>query len=88
MEFLDDLASKAEDIAGKVGLSPEQVKSLTATIQEKLGDGSSQTEALEAAEQAHGVPVDKIQEMLGHAGEAGQGLLGGLGNLASGFLKR
>jgi hypothetical protein len=86
MGFFDNLEGQAEAIAGKAGISPDQVQSISATIQAKLGDGGSQTEAIEAAAAAHGIPVEKIQEVLGHAGSSGD-IMGELGGLASGFLK-
>jgi len=68
MGLFDNLVSQAEDIAGKAGISPDQVQSIASAIQAKVGDGSSQREALEAAAAAHGLPVAKIEEILGHAG--------------------
>jgi hypothetical protein len=87
MSLFDILTSNAEDLAGKVGIPSEQVLSIASMIEAKTGDGSSQIEAIEAAAAEHGLPVEKIQELVGHAGSAGD-LMQGLGNLASGFLHK
>ena len=86
MDLFATLVSQAEDIAGKAGVSPEQVKSIGDMVQAKLGDGSSQAEALEAVAQQHGIPVEKVQEIFAHAGSSGD-LMGELGGLAGGFFK-
>jgi hypothetical protein len=85
MGVFDDLESRADEIAGKAGISADQVQSISASIQAKLGDGGSQVEAIEAAANEHGLPLEKVQEVLGHAG--GGDLMGSLGGLASGLFK-
>ena len=85
MGLFDVLESNAEEIAGKAGISPDQVKSISATLQSNFGDGSDPAAALEKTAAAHGLPVDKIQELLGHAGSDGN-LTSGLGGLAKGLL--
>jgi hypothetical protein len=80
MGLFDDLESRCEEIAGKAGIPPETVQSMGQMLQAKLGDGSSQMEAMEAVAREHGVPVDKLQEVLSHCGGAGamEGMVGGL----------
>ena len=85
MGLFDVLESQAEEIASKAGISPDQVKEISATLQSNIGDGSDQMTALEKTAAAHGVPVDKIQELLGHAGSSGD-LTAELGGLAKSFL--
>lgn len=85
MGLFDMLESNAEEIAGKAGLSPDQIKDISTTLQSNLGDGSDQAAALEKTAAAHGLPVDKIQELLGYAGSNGN-LTSELGGLAKGLL--
>jgi len=89
MGLFDDLVGQAAGIAAKVGISPDQVSALTSTLQSKLADaGGDHLAALRATAEEHGVSVEKIQEILSHAGggladQAG-GLMGGnLGNVGA-----
>ena len=86
MSLFDSLTNKAEELAGKVGIPPDQVLSIASSIEAKTGDGSSQIEAIEAAAAEHGVPVDTIKALVGHASGAGD-IEGGIGNALGGFLK-
>jgi hypothetical protein len=86
MGLFDEMESRCEEIAGKAGISPDQVQSMSAMLQSKLGDGSSQVEAIEAVAREHGVPVEKVQEVIGHCG--GSPDLGSeVGSIVGGFLK-
>ena len=85
MGLFEELTAQAQEIAGKVGISPDVANAVMSSLQEKLGNGSSQAEALKAAAVEHGLPLETIQAMLAHAQEGGGGLLSGLGGLASGF---
>ena len=78
--MFDDLEARAEEIAGKAGIAPETVQSMSQALQAKLGDGASHMDAIESVAREHGVPVDKVQELLSHVGgtEALQGMVGGL----------
>jgi hypothetical protein len=92
MGLFDELESRCEEIAGRAGIPPEQVRSMSSMLQQKMGDGTDHMEALEAVAREHGVPVDKVQEVLSHCGgvdglKNAMGSLGGLGNLAGGFFK-
>ena len=86
MSVFDMLENEAETLGAKAGLSPQQVQSISAMIQSKLAQGSSQRQALEAAAAKHGLPVEKIEELLGHAGGSGD-LMGELGGLVGGVFK-
>lgn len=94
MALFDVLLSQADDLAAKVGISPDQVQSIASAIQEKAAGNPDQVAALEQVAKDHGLPVDTIQALLGHAGAADDsaaasggagGLLGQLGGLASGL---
>ena len=87
MGVFEMLENEAEAIGAKAGLSPQQVQSVSAMIQSKLTQGSSQREALEAAAAQHGLPVEKIEELLGHAGGS-DNLMGELSGLAGNLFKR
>lgn len=87
-----------QNLATKIGLSPEQVEQAVQAL------GAAHPEPGDTAEVAAantGLPVDKMQEIIGHIGgegalsqfasllqeNGGEGVLGKLGGLASGFLK-
>ena len=83
MGLFDVLQGNLDAIAGKVGMTPEQVKNITDTLQAKLEQGGgSHLAALEATATQHGVPVDQIQQLLSHGGVADQ-----LEGYAKGLLK-
>ena len=87
MGFFDSLESRAEEIAGKAGISPDQVQSISAGIKAKLVQaGASHLEAIEAVAVEHGIPVEKVQEVLSHCGNE-HDIVGEVGNLAKGFFK-
>jgi hypothetical protein len=81
------------NLAAKVGLSPEHVESAVqalAKFHPMAGDTA------EGAASATGLPLDKVQEIMGHIGGEGavahfsqllqgEGALGKLGGLASGL---
>ncbi len=86
MTLFDSLTNKAEELAGKVGIPPEQVLSIASSIEAKTGDGSSEIEAIEAAAAEHGLPVDTIKTLVGHANGSGD-IASEIGGALSGFLK-
>ena len=87
MGLFDQLESRCEEIAGKAGIPPEAVRSMSASLQEKLNQsGANHIQALEAVAAEHGVPVEKVQEILSHCG-SGQDVMGGLASAASGLFK-
>lgn len=95
MGLFDVLVSQADDLAAKVGISPDQVQSIASAIQEKVASNPDQLAALEQVAKDHGLPVDTIQALLGHAGggtddaaASGGGLLGQLGGLAGGLFSK
>jgi len=81
------------NLANKVGLSPEHVES---AVQALAKFHPMEGDTAEGAASATGLPVDKIQEIIGHIGGEGalghfaqlvqgEGALGKLGGLASGI---
>lgn len=74
-----------DEIAGKFGLPADQILSLTESLSATLsGDGDKMAALMQAAEQ-HGLPVDKIQEMLGGlGGGSADDLLGKVGGMLGG----
>lgn len=97
MSLLNGLLGQVSDnatvqnLAAKVGLSPEQVEQAVAALgQAHAAEGDTVT----TAAQQTGLPTDKLQEIVGHIGgegalgrfasllqEDGGGLLGGLKNI-------
>jgi hypothetical protein len=82
-----------QNLAGKIGLSPEQVESAVSALAQahpQPGDTA------ETAAASSGLPVDKIQEIIGHIG--GEGSLaqfaslfneqGGVQNIVSGLTSK
>ncbi|MBP6030660.1 MAG: hypothetical protein KA533_04450 [Sphingobium sp.] len=71
-----------DEIAGKLGLPADQIKSLTESLTANLGEGGDTMAALMQTAERHGLPVDKLQEMLGNLGGNGaDDLLGKVGGL-------
>jgi ATP phosphoribosyltransferase regulatory subunit HisZ len=65
-----------ENLAAKVGLSPEEVEKAVAALgQAHVQDGDTVT----TAAQQTGIPQDKLQEIVGHIG--GEGALGRFASL-------
>lgn len=69
--MLESILGNLEEVAGKLGIPADTLQSVVETIKDKGAD----PQALLAAAQEHGLPVDKLQGLLGGSGE---GLLGGL----------
>lgn len=81
MGLFDNITANLNTIAGKVGMTPDQVAEITNTLQNKLQEvGATHLAALEATAAQHGIPVDKLQEIMTHGSLADQasGLIGGL----------
>ncbi|MGV3769999.1 MAG: hypothetical protein ACO1NM_08235 [Sphingobium phenoxybenzoativorans] len=68
MGMFDGILGNLDELAAKVGLPAEQVQSLTDSLGSKLGAGGDQVTALTELAQEHGLPVEKLQEMLAGIG--------------------
>jgi len=87
MGIFDQLESQCGEIAGKVGIPPETVQSISAGLQQKMSqEGLGHVEAMESVAAEHGIPVEKVQELLSHCGSE-QDVMGSLSSFAGGFLK-
>lgn len=82
MSFLNGILNQisnnatVENLAAKVGLSPDQVEqAVTALGQAHASEGDTVTTAAEQT----GLPQDKLQEIVGHIG--GEGALGQFASL-------
>lgn len=65
-----------QNLAEKVGLSPEQVESAVAALGQAHGQ---EGDTVETAAENTGLPADKLQEIVGHIG--GEGSLGRFASL-------
>jgi hypothetical protein len=84
MGLFDNLESQADAIAAKVGISAEQVKAISNSVQANLTSSEGNpAAALEAAAVQHGVSVSTIQDILNHGG----GLESELGDVAGSLFK-
>jgi hypothetical protein len=68
MGMFDGILGNLDELAAKVGLPADQVKTLTDSLGSKLGAGGDYTAALAELAQEHGVPMEKLQEMLAGIG--------------------
>ena len=82
MSILDGLLGQLggditlQNLAEKVGMSPDQVENAVSALGEAHGaDGDT----IETAAANTGLPADKLQEILGHIG--GEGSLAGIASL-------
>lgn len=95
MSLLDSILGQVgggatvQNLAAKVGLSPEQVESAVAA----LGQAHAQEgDTVQTASEATGLPADKLNEIVNHIGGEGAlgrfaSLLGGEGGLSGMFSK-
>jgi hypothetical protein len=65
-----------QDLAAKVGMSPEQVEQAVAALGQAHGQ---EGDTVSTAAQQTGLPQDKLQEIVGHIG--GEGALGRFASL-------
>ena len=85
MSFLNGLLGQLGDnntvqnLAEKVGLSPEQVESAVSALGEAH---NAEGDTVETAAANTGLPTDKLQEIVGHLG--GEGSLGRMASLLQG----
>lgn len=68
MSIFDGLFGDLDDLAAKVGLPTDQVKTLTESLGSRIGAGGDHAAALAELAEEHGVPVEKLQEMLAGVG--------------------
>lgn len=102
MSIFDSILGNLEGVAEKLGIPADTLQSIAATAQEKLANGGDLSSLLATA-QEHGISLDKIQEMMGHAsvgdlmskaqdmlgGASGSDSpLGGLADMAKGFFNK
>lgn len=74
-----------DEIAGKLGLPADQIKTLTESLTANMGEGGDKMAALMQTAEQHGLPIEKIQEMLGGLGGGGaEDLLGKVGDMLGG----
>lgn len=72
-----------DEIAGKLGLPADQIKSLTESLTANMGQGGDMLATMMQTAQQHGLSVEKLQEMMGSYGGADD-LLGKMGGLLGG----
>ena len=65
-----------EELAARVGVSPEQFQNLAQTLQAQLAGGADRASALQATAAEHGVSLEGLQNAL-----SGDGVLGKLGGM-------
>jgi chorismate mutase len=84
MGLFDNIEGNLDAIADEVGITPDQVKAITNSVQANLTSSEGNpAAALEATAAQHGVSVETIQEILNHGG----GLESELGDFAGSLFK-
>lgn len=78
MGMFDGILNQFQDIAAKVGISPEQLKSVTDGLEARLAQGGDKMEALKATAAEHGISAEQLQGMLSNLNAEG-GLLDKIG---------
>ena len=81
--MFDDLLNSAgglEAVAGKLGLSAEQMQALMTEIGGKIAGGETDVAALATTAAEHGVSADKLQELFAHFGGP-EAVIGKIGSL-------
>lgn len=68
MGMFDGILDNLDDLAAKIGLPTDQVKALADTLGAKVADGGDYMSALAATASEHGLSVDKLKDMMAHAG--------------------
>jgi hypothetical protein len=87
MDLFQNLVANAPAIADKTGISPDDVRSISSTLQAKLDGKIGLMDAVEATAREHGISFDQIHEILVLAGP-GDDPTSNLGSLFSGLVKR
>jgi hypothetical protein len=73
MGLFDSLQGNLDELAGKVGMTPDQVSNITNTLEAKLQQcGGDHLAALQATAAEHGISSDQVQQLLNHGGVADQ----------------
>jgi hypothetical protein len=84
MGLFDNIENNLDAIAGKVGLSRDQVSAIANSVQANLTSSEGNpAAALEATAAQHGVPIATIEEILNRGG----GLESELGDFAGSLFK-
>jgi hypothetical protein len=87
MSLFQNLVANAPAIAEKIGVSPDQVRSVSSTLQAKLDGHMALMDAVQATAEEHGIPLDRFHEMLVLAA-SDDDIMSNLGSLFSGLIKR
>ena len=75
MSMLDSLLDNIDDVAAKLGLPADQVKTMIGTVQEKMAGGGDMMSSVMSVAQEHGISMESIQGLLGSAGGGAQDML-------------
>lgn len=76
MSMLDSLLGNIDDVAAKLGLPSEQVKTMIGAVQEKMAGGGDMMSSVMSVAQEHGISLEKIQGLMGNLGGGAQDMLG------------
>ncbi len=83
--MFDNLLENLDDVAVKLGLPADQLKSIAESVTGKLGaGGNDQMQALIEAAQQHGLSAEKLQGMVSGLGLNMDDLMGKLGGMLGG----
>lgn len=83
MSLLDNLEGNLDPIAAKLGMTPDQVKSVVSSLESKFMSGKDKNAAVTDTAKQHNVPTDKVQKIFNELG--GSDLLGKAENFGKGL---
>ena len=75
MSMFDGILGNVDELAAKFGVPADQVKPMMEAFGAKLAAGGDHVSAMSDVAAAHGIPMEKVNEVIAHLGGS-DGLMG------------